>query len=103
MGENLEAKVGVTAGGRPGSGEATARHRAAHAESAPLGPPQGDKADNDATPPSRTDPESRSVRALLPIMAAVFIAYLVIGLAMPVLPLHVHQGLGLGIFVVGLV
>src|SRR4051812_30029107 len=43
------------------------------------------------------------VTALLPIMAAVFIAYLVIGLAMPVLPLHVHQGLGLGTFVVGLV
>jgi MFS family permease len=36
-------------------------------------------------------------------MAAVFVAYLVIGLAMPVLPLHVHQGLGFGTFVVGLV
>src|SRR5256712_9039879 len=44
-----------------------------------------------------------SIPALLPIMGAVFIAYLVIGLAMPVLPLHVHQGLGLGTFVVGLV
>src|SRR5437773_11163406 len=43
------------------------------------------------------------VTALLPIMAAVFVAYLVIGVAMPVLPLHVHQGLGLGTFVVGLV
>jgi MFS family permease len=43
------------------------------------------------------------VAALLPIMAAVFIGYLVVGLAMPVLPLHVHQGLGLGTFVVGLV
>jgi hypothetical protein len=41
--------------------------------------------------------------ALLPIMAVVFIAYLVIGLVMPVLPLHVHQGLGLSTFVVGLV
>ena len=30
-------------------------------------------------------------------------AFLVIGLALPVLPLHVHQGLGLGTFVVGLV
>jgi MFS family permease len=40
---------------------------------------------------------------LLTIMAAVFVAYLVIGLALPVLPLHVHQGLGLGTFVVGLV
>ncbi|MBS0326864.1 MAG: arabinose transporter [Proteobacteria bacterium] len=44
-----------------------------------------------------------SVMALLPIMGVVFIAFLVIGLAMPVLPLHVHHGLGLGTFVVGLV
>ena len=36
-------------------------------------------------------------------MAAVFIAFIVIGLAIPVLPLHVHQGLGLGTFLVGLV
>ena len=41
--------------------------------------------------------------ALLPIVAVVFIAFLVIGLALPVLPLHVHQDLGLGTFVVGLV
>ena len=41
--------------------------------------------------------------ALLPIIAVVFIAFLVIGLALPVLPLHVHQGLGLGTFMVGLV
>jgi MFS family permease len=41
--------------------------------------------------------------AILPIVAAVFVAYLVIGLAMPVLPLHVHQRLGLGSFVVGIV
>ncbi len=41
--------------------------------------------------------------ALAPIMAAVFIAFIVIGLAMPVLPLHVRQGLGLGSFLVGLV
>ena len=39
----------------------------------------------------------------MPIMAVVFIAYLVIGLAMPVLPLHVHLDLGLSTFVVGLV
>lgn len=41
--------------------------------------------------------------ALLPIIALVFIAFLVIGLALPVLPLDVHQDLGLGTFVVGLV
>jgi MFS family permease len=40
---------------------------------------------------------------LLPIMGVVFVAFLVIGIAMPVLPLHVHDGLGLGTFVVGLV
>ena len=45
----------------------------------------------------------RSGAALLPIMAAVFVAFIVIGLAIPVLPLHVHQGLGLGTFLVGLV
>jgi MFS family permease len=36
-------------------------------------------------------------------MTVVFVGYLVIGIAMPVLPLHVHDGLGLGAFVVGLV
>jgi len=43
------------------------------------------------------------VGPLLPIVAVVFTAYLVVGLAMPVLPIHVHQGLGLGTFIVGLV
>jgi len=43
------------------------------------------------------------VSVLMPIMAAVFIAFLVIGMALPVLPLHVQQGLGLGTFLVGLV
>jgi MFS family permease len=43
------------------------------------------------------------VATLPPIMAVVLIAFLVVGLALPVLPLHVHQGLGLGTFVVGLV
>src|SRR5947209_12950709 len=41
--------------------------------------------------------------ALFPIMAAVFVGFLVIGIAIPVLPLHVHQGLGFGTFLVGLV
>src|SRR3989441_7672065 len=44
-----------------------------------------------------------SVTALLPILGVVFIAFLIIGLAMPVLPLHVHQALGLSTFIVGLV
>jgi len=36
-------------------------------------------------------------------MTIVFIGFLIIGMALPVLPLHVHQGLGLSTFVVGLV
>src|SRR5205823_3620964 len=40
---------------------------------------------------------------LLPIMGVVFVAFLVIGMAMPVLPLHVHNGLGFGTLAVGLV
>jgi MFS family permease len=36
-------------------------------------------------------------------MGVVFVAFLVIGCAMPVLPLHVHDGLAFGTFVVGLV
>jgi MFS family permease len=41
--------------------------------------------------------------ALLSIMAVVLVAFLVIGLSLPILPLHVDHGLGLGAFVVGLV
>src|SRR5437870_1353449 len=48
-------------------------------------------------------PSPASVAALVPMVAVVFVGFLVSGLAMPVLPLHVHQGLGLGTFVVGLV
>ena len=48
--------------------------------------------------------EGRSVTsALLPIMTVVFIGFLIIGMALPVLPLHVHQSLGMSTFVVGLV
>jgi MFS family permease len=43
------------------------------------------------------------VLAIAPIAGVVFTAFFVIGLAMPVLPLHVHDGLGMGAFVVGLV
>jgi MFS family permease len=51
---------------------------------------------------TRPGPQARSV-ALIPIMAVVLIAFLIIGLALPVLPLHIHQGLGFGAFIVGLV
>jgi MFS family permease len=46
---------------------------------------------------------ARRTATLPPIMSVVFVAFLVIGVAMPVLPLHVHDGLGQGTFVVGLV
>jgi len=57
-------------------------------------------------PASRTKPRSASssvMQSLLPIMAVVAIGFLVIGFALPVLPLHVSQGLGFGAFTVGLV
>src|SRR5215208_7863181 len=40
---------------------------------------------------------------LLPVMAAVTTGFLIIGIALPVLPLHVTDDLGFGAFVVGLV
>jgi MFS family permease len=57
-----------------------------------------------APSPYALDPQPQSTSTtLLPIMGAVFFAFCVIGMALPVLPLHVHQGLGLGTFLVGLV
>jgi MFS family permease len=50
-----------------------------------------------------SDGDQTSITALLPIMGAIFVAFLVTGMAMPVLPLHVHEGLGLSTVVVGLV
>ncbi len=40
---------------------------------------------------------------LLPLMPVVLVAFVVIGMALPVLPLHVHDGLGFGTVIVGLV
>jgi MFS family permease len=40
---------------------------------------------------------------LLPLMAVVLAGFLVSGLALPAMPLHVHHGLGLGTVAVGLV
>ena len=62
-----------------------------------------DNKDNEETWLDRLAWQGRSLGALFPIMTTVFIAFLVIGIAMPVLPLHVHQGLELSTFVVGLV
>ena len=43
------------------------------------------------------------MKHLVPIVGVVFVAFLVTGLALPVLPLHIRGGLGLGTFIVGLV
>ncbi|MBV9586946.1 MAG: arabinose transporter [Alphaproteobacteria bacterium] len=43
------------------------------------------------------------VAALLPLIAVVLVIFLITGLAIPALPLHVHERLSLGTFVVGLV
>jgi len=48
--------------------------------------------------------DARSFAAgLWPIAAVVFIAFFIIGMAMPVLPLHLHDRLGMGTLVVGIV
>ena len=57
---------------------------------------------NDDFSPVATEDTSVIVK-LLPIIGVVFIAYLIIGLAMSVLPLHIHDGLGFSTFTVGLV
>jgi MFS family permease len=44
-----------------------------------------------------------SLRPALPVMGVVFISFMIIGMALPVLPLHVHDVLGFGPLVVGIV
>jgi len=44
-----------------------------------------------------------SVMPALPVMAVVFLSFIIIGMALPVLPLHVHDVLGFGPLVVGVV
>lgn len=43
------------------------------------------------------------VATLMPVMAAVLVGFIIIGVALPVLPLHVKNDLGFGTFMVGLV
>ncbi|MHA6909704.1 arabinose transporter [Ralstonia pseudosolanacearum] len=38
-----------------------------------------------------------------PVITVVFVGFLIVGFSMPVLPLHVHDGLGMSTFAVGLV
>ena len=54
------------------------------------------------TPEAPREPASLAA-ALAPLMAAVFVVFFVTGMALPALPLHVHDRLGLGAFAVGLV
>jgi MFS family permease len=44
-----------------------------------------------------------AVTTLLPILFVVLVAFFVVGMALPILPLHVHHELGFGTFEVGLV
>jgi len=48
-------------------------------------------------------PDANVFLTLLPITLAVFIGFLTIGMQMPVLPLHLHDTLGMGTLVIGLV
>ncbi|ROR17923.1 putative MFS family arabinose efflux permease [Comamonas sp. BIGb0124] len=48
-------------------------------------------------------PRSSSQRSLLSLTCCVFSVFLVTGAALPALPLHIHDGLGLSTFAVGLV
>lgn len=43
------------------------------------------------------------IAAILPVLLGVFVVYLIIGIALPAIPLHVNKDLGLGTFMVGLV
>ncbi len=48
-------------------------------------------------------PKDAGLRPAFPVMAVVFLSFMVIGMALPVLPLHVHDVLGFGPLVIGVV
>ncbi|WP_347116171.1 MFS transporter [Leclercia sp. S52] len=52
---------------------------------------------------SHNNSGTRVFAALMPVMAAVLVGFIIIGVALPVLPLHVKNDLGFGTFIVGLV
>lgn len=58
---------------------------------------------NIVVPHETVNEPGAGMRPALPVMAVVFVSFGVIGMALPVLPLHVHDVLGFGPFVVGLV
>ena len=62
--------------------------------------------DKHAQPASSAAPTAAStppVLTLLPLVLTVFIGFLTIGMQLPVLPLHLHDTLGMGTLVIGLV
>jgi MFS family permease len=52
---------------------------------------------------ARTPTGDSSLMPAIPVMAVVFLSFIIIGMALPVLPLHVHDVLGFGPLVVGVV
>lgn len=56
-----------------------------------------------AVPAPQTTVEANPVLKLLSLTLTVFIGFLTIGLQLPVLPLHLHDTLGMGTLVIGLV
>ncbi|MFD1613174.1 arabinose transporter [Sphingomonas tabacisoli] len=51
----------------------------------------------------RSESGAALILRLMPIAAAVFVCFFIIGMAMPVLPVYVHDCLGMGTFIVGLI
>ena len=107
MTQGIKDKIAVVTGASSGQGGAIARLLSAPGATVALGACRADRQSSYPGMLAATLQQPvaafRSAAALLPIMGVVFVAFLVIGVAMPVLPLHVHDGLGLGTFVVGLV
>lgn len=56
-----------------------------------------------SAPPPAASHQAPVFRQLLPIALAVFVGFLTIGLPLPVLPLHLHDTLGMGTLAVGVV
>ena len=107
MTQGIKDKIAVVTGASSGQGGDIARLLSAPGATVALGACRADRQSSYPGMLAATLQQPvaafRSAAALLPIMGVVFVAFLVIGVAMPVLPLHVHDGLGLGTFVVGLV
>ena len=107
MTQGIKDKIAVVTGASSGQGGAIARLLSVPGATVALGACRADRQSSYPGMLAATLQQPvaafRSAAALLPIMGVVFVAFLVIGVAMPVLPLHVHDGLGLGTFVVGLV